>query len=490
MRYVALAALALVAVVFGACSPGGSSGANGASTAGIDGPQRGVGGPNGNGPSGNATTGGGVRVASTSNGAVCGDDLAATTFRFAICTCEDAAFAAAVETSAYSSSNASTPVAGGGLGANGDIAFAGDLDVGGTLAAAGRVSPAGEVDVRDDLRAGGDFTFAGAGEIGGDAYLGGDMTAFGLLIGGTVHANEDARVIGVGVIDVDIVREPVSIDPPCACGDDERTDVAGIVAAARTDNDNGANGVDANGFTFVAGDIEMTLAEGRNFFEDFVAAGAVRIEVTGPTVMYVDGDLAFAGLFEVILADDDSSLDVFINGNLAAAGALDIGSSTSPSKVRIYVAGDEDIAIAGAADLGASIFAPGSRVALAGDFEFDGALVAGSLAQAGVLRVRYDADILDGAGLGCEEDGTVGGDDDVTTPDDNGDGGDNGGDDTNTGDGDGAPPGDDVGGGLCDTSADCGNQACVDGTCGACSDTLDCGAPLVCADGTCIPLSG
>ncbi len=478
MRF-ALVTVSLLAVV-SACSPSSSPNDRTAS-----GPERDIIGGGGGSAVPTRSTGGGVRVASTSNGAVCGDDLAATTFRFAICACEDAAFAAAVETSSFSSSNPSAPVAGGGLGANGDIAFAGELDVGGTLAAGGSIRPAGAINVRDDLRAGGDFTFAGAGEIGGDAFLGGDLTAFGLLIGGTVHANEDARILGVGVIDVDIVREPVTVDPPCACGDDERTDVTGIVEAARTENDNAALGTNAAALTNVAGDIELSLAPGRHFFDGVRAAGIVAIEVTGPTAMYVDGDVAFAGVFEVLVSGDEASLDLFINGDLATAGTLDIGSATSPSKVRVYVGGTGDIAIAGAASLGASLFAPQARVALAGDFTFDGALVAGSLAQAGVLRVRYDADILDGAGLGCEPDDVVGGDDDVTTPDDTGANG----DDTGA-NGDDAAPGDDVGTGTCDTSADCGNQACVDGTCGACVATLDCAAPLVCAGGECIPLSG
>lgn len=491
---------------------------------------------------------GGVRVLQSAHGPVCGDDLAATTFRFAICSCEDAAFAADVVTRSFSSSDPSAPVAGGGLGANGDVGAAGTLDIGGSLAAGGSVQPAGEIDVRDDLLAGGNIAFAGDGAVGGDAFVGGDVMAVGLSVAGAVHANEDAHVLGGGDA---VIREPVTVDPPCACGDDERTDVVGIVAAARADNDNALHAVDPQALTDVAGDIELSLPGGRFLFEGMRAAGAVRIATSGPTAIFVDGDIALAGALEVILDGDDASLDLFIAGDLAAAGALDLGSATAPARVRVYVGGDGDIAIAGQAQLGASLFAPEARVALAGSFTFDGALVARNIAHAGTLSVRYDADVLDGAGEPCGDlpgeelpgdtspEGDPGSDpgaDGECPPDTEGcapgvPGGGEGGDGASDGTGSGSGTGDggagagagegagegagsDTGGandgtgsgvggnegggtgtggtdpGTCDTSADCGNQACVEGVCGDCVSDLDCAAPFTCAGGTCIPLTG
>lgn len=480
---------------------------------------------------------GGVRVLQSAHGAVCGDDLAATTFRFAICACEDAAFAADVVTRSYSSSDPSAPVAGGGLGANGSVSAAGSIDVGGSLAAGGGVHPAGSLQVRDDLLAGGDVSFAGAGSVGGDAFVGGDLTALGLSVAGEVHANEDALVLGG---DYSVVREPVTVDLPCACGDDARTDVVGIVAAARSDNDNALHAVDPRSLTDVAGDLVLSLPGGRFHFEGVRAAGAVRITTDGPTAVFVDGDLALAGALEVILEGEAASLDLFVAGDLAAAGALDIGSANAPAKVRVYVGGDHDIAIAGEAELGASLFAPEARVALAGSFTFDGALIARNIAHAGTLSVRYDADVLDGAGQDCVDPPGEGdlpadettGDEPGTNPDgdtgtcppgtegcapgspgDETGGGTSGdgtsGDGTGAGAGEGAVgdsegSGDGVGGGgsgeapgdavdepaTCDTSADCGNQACLDGLCGACVSDLDCAAPLRCSSGTCLPLIG
>ena len=42
-------------------------------------------------------------------------------------------------------------------------------------------------------------------------------------------------------------------------------------------------------------------------------------------------------------------------------------------------------------------------------------------------------------------------------------------------------PGDD-----CGTCEDCGNQACINGTCGECSDSAQCCPPLICENGTCV----
>ena len=47
----------------------------------------------------------------------------------------------------------------------------------------------------------------------------------------------------------------------------------------------------------------------------------------------------------------------------------------------------------------------------------------------------------------------------------------------------GNPPGED-----CDSCLDCGNQACIDGQCGACRTDDDCCPPLVCVAGRCLTL--
>ena len=38
---------------------------------------------------------------------------------------------------------------------------------------------------------------------------------------------------------------------------------------------------------------------------------------------------------------------------------------------------------------------------------------------------------------------------------------------------------------TCTSCTDCNNQACIDGTCGACTDSSQCCAPLECINGSC-----
>jgi hypothetical protein len=51
-----------------------------------------------------------------------------------------------------------------------------------------------------------------------------------------------------------------------------------------------------------------------------------------------------------------------------------------------------------------------------------------------------------------------------------------------------APPGGDggAGGPSCGSCRDCGNQACVGGKCGSCTDSAQCCSPLRCVAGSCV----
>jgi hypothetical protein len=47
-------------------------------------------------------------------------------------------------------------------------------------------------------------------------------------------------------------------------------------------------------------------------------------------------------------------------------------------------------------------------------------------------------------------------------------------------------PGGDAGAGGCSSCRDCGNQACVNGACGSCTDSSQCCSPLQCVSGRCV----
>lgn len=408
---------------------------------------------------------------------LCSGELASSTFRYGLCVCGDLAMAGELTTSSFRSSDPSAPDGdGGGVGVNGRYAASGGADIGGALVVAGKVSPVGDYTVRGELRAGDGVSTAGSLAIEGDAYVDGRIAAIGMSVDGTLHTTEPLS-LGLFVDAGATAVSDFSIAPPCGC--DDVLDIAALVAQAASDNDNDAAGLSADALDGFAGQSALTLAPGRYYLSALRAAGDVELRLSGPTAIYVDGDISLAGKLEAVLETGSAELDLFIDGSISHAGALELGSATAPARVRTYVGGDGHISIAGSATLGGALYAPNARLSAAGDLDFQGAVLVGSVADAGRINVRYDADLVD-AQDGCEvvgdpsdddgagDEGDDGNDDDVTPVD---------GDDGNDDDGDEPAPGD----GAPGTGGLAGD---------ACVTFEDCASPLACVEGTCIFIGG
>ncbi|MDP2344616.1 MAG: hypothetical protein Q8O67_26945 [Deltaproteobacteria bacterium] len=385
---------------------------------------------------------------------LCGDDVAATTFRFGLCTCEDIGFSTVLRVD-------------GSVGTNGSFTSTGDSRIGGSLVVGGEALPIGNHEIAGDLRVGGSVTAAGDIDVDGDAWVGGDLGGFVVDVGDALHTPAQSSV-GFGISAGSTVNEPVVVVPPCTCGPSDRVDVAGFIADAAVNNDNAAIGLERESLlnVFV---VDLALPAGRYYVTGVRAAGSVTLRPTGPVALYIDGDLELAGVLEVIPQNASAEVDIFVAGALLAAGDFDLGTRGDPAAVRTWVAGASDITLAGDLDLGGNLWAPEARLIAAGDLDVRGNILVGSLLEAGVIQVR------DGGGSsapdGCDTplDPTDDDDDDVVPSQP-------------------APVDDPVPG--CATCEDCGNQACNDGVCGACATDLDCCAPGVCADGTCVVIGG
>lgn len=453
--------------------------------------------PDANGPTGEAPPPSGAAVSPSTEGyrnalslgvsddgaPLCSGDVAADTFRYGLCVCGDLAMAGQLVTSSFHSSDPSAPDGnGGGVGVNGRYASSGGAEIGGSLVVAGDVTPVGEYSIAGELRAGGDASVVGEVHVEQDAYVQGNLIAIGLSVDGTLHTTEPLGVatwVEAGATSV----SDFTIDAPCGC--DDVLDVAGLVAQAEAENDNAAASLSADALSGFAGESTLTLAPGRYYLSSIQAAGDVVIVVSGPTALYVGGDVSLAGRLEVVLENDSAELDLFLGGSLGHAGQLELGSAEAPARVRTYVAGGGNIAIAGDAVLGGALYAPNARLAAAGDLTFNGAVLVGSVADAGRINVRYDADLQD-ADEGCEptddppaDDGADDGVDDGAADDDVG-ADDGAGDDGEPADGEGTPaddvPADD---GTGEPSAD-----------GSCESFMDCASPLQCIEGSCLYVEG
>jgi hypothetical protein len=244
---------------------------------------------------------------------------------------------------------------------------------------------------------------AGVVDVGRDAFLKRDARVFGRVeIGRDLYLDAGAALNGIAVVEVGGERrtEVVSIEPPCACASEQVIDVAALVGAAETDNDNDRVGLDEEALNAVVGiGAEATLPGGRYFIQQLGGLGSLTLHVTGKTALFVGDDVIATGAFRVEL-EPDAELDLFVRDNLVITGAALFGDPERPSATRVYVGGTGDVAIAGASTFVGNLYAPSANVLVGGLGRVRGALFGKNVIAAGFLDLGYDASIRE-AGEGC-----------------------------------------------------------------------------------------
>jgi len=393
--------------------------------------------------------------ASSADAGYCESQLAQTTFTFGLCVCQDLAMANALYSDGYSSSSGSYQPdgEGGSVGVHQNFLSAGLIDITGSLYSGIDYRPLGADDIHGELHVGDESFAAGDIHIYHDAYVVTSITGIQYTIDGTLHIPA-AGTVGLAVDAANTVLEPVAVQVPCRCDGDQLVDVAAMVADAASRNDNGAIGLTPGAWSNIVDTVDQTFPPGRYYLSGVKTVAPITVRVSGPTGLFIDGDLESASIFEVILDDNgpNPQLDLFITGNVIATGVFELGTRQRPAQVRAYVAGDHDITFLGMQHLGINLYAPNARFLAVGDLEIYGALLCKQLVDVGLVRIHYDTDILV-AGNTCEAPTQQG-------PD------------------------------HCASCIDCGNQACISGSCGRCTDSAQCCPPLVCLDGSCELVGG
>ena len=393
-----------------------------------------------------------VSASDAGGSSACVGGLAQGAFRWALCTCTGIVSATAITTDSFDGTqgayDAGAAHAGGGLGTNGNLSAQGTLQVGGALWVADATGmTVATAAAQGELHVAGRVASGPSLSVGGDAYVLGDVAATGdLHIAGTLHQPAGASASAGGAKTIGgTATGSFTVPPACDCDPALLVDVASYVEAYRGANDDAALGIDPNALANVNADTTLALPCGRIFFTRVGGTGAIHLTLAaGRTAIFIGGDLSSNGPFSLD-APAGSEVDLFVEGGVVAGSSFALGSAQSPAKARLWVGGAASVNLPNASVIAGNVYAPRADLVLGTNpTTVFGSIFVKRVSAQGSLTIHYDESVL-GAGATC---------------------------------GGAAGP--------CSSCHDCGNQACVAGTCGACADSSECCAPLVCNAGKCV----
>lgn len=198
-----------------------------------------------------------------------------------------------------------------------------------------------------DICSGRGIDVSGSSEVHGDV-----MTGFGYE---ATVSGSSAVITGVTTSSVDGVEAPV-------------IDFTDVIAS----NDNGTIGLTDGGQSpfsagldlFLSGSDNLTLAPGTYLLDSITMNAQASITVTGPTTIYVTGDVN-------------------------SSGATIVNATLDPSLLTLNVGGTQ-VNIEGNSAFYGSILAPNAAVTLGGTSDFYGALIGGTIDMAGDFQFHID----------------------------------------------------------------------------------------------------
>jgi len=332
---------------------------------------------------------------------VCASALTTRQHRYAVCLCDSLNVTSPIYTDAMDSSGAAIgaqpPAA---IGIDGDLqaskiqAF-GSVTVGGPngMTVSDRIVSLGSLRAAGPTR-----SPAALFDIGEDAYLGGDLEGYFLVVG-TLHLAPSADASAAYVNAANVVREPVSVAPPCDCGS-ATVDVAGAIAAATRTNDDNSAGFGPDRLAAVTASTLLDIPCGTYALSSIDTRASLVLAVHGRALVAVAGDVVLRAGFTVTL-DPSAELDLLVGGRLLTSGSNAIGSMT-PSRFRIWVAGTQTIVFDDDPNVGAVVHAAGAQVTASSGLELSGALFAKTLTAGAQINVHFDQSVFT-VGASCGE---------------------------------------------------------------------------------------
>jgi hypothetical protein len=385
--------------------------------------------------------------------------VAQTTFTWALCSCKDVAATGVLLLDGYDSTKGPYMPGGlgAGLGADGLLNSSAEVDIWGPMwtASTQGFTSSPMIDVKQETRINGRVDGSSAQKFEANMFANGNVsTSDTLSITGTLTIPAGATVSG-GVTDGALVHAPVSVAPPCDCAPSHLLPISAWVAAAAVKNDNASIGLSPTALSGGTGPTHIDLPCGVYYLKGIATSNAVTIAAHGNTALFVDGDISPTAGLSLVL-DPTAQFDVVVKGTISTSSPMIIGSPNYPALSRTYIGSPNGSTFSDMWQVGGEVYAAYGQVNFSAALTMYGSIFAGAFSASDDAKIHYDRAVASG-GL-CTLTSSSSSSSSTSTS---------------------------SGGSGCSTCKDCGNQACNSGVCGACTDSSQCCAPLMCVNGSC-----
>lgn len=236
-------------------------------------------------------------------------------------------------------------------------------DLIGAIGASGSVNITGNVTIDSYDSTAGSYDSQG-GSDGGDIYAGGDVSIGGSAeVNGNVHGTSvssggNSSVTG----DTSPIRRNVeypSVDISAVEADNDNDNLPLVQQGSKL-----VSPLDADGNFILTGGKEYDMPPGVYLFNDLSLGGQSSINISGPTDIYLTGDLDTSG------------------GNL-------INSTENPNNLRIFMTGGTAVLNA-SVDWYGLLYAPDTEVVLSGSADIFGAVIGSNVTASGSGNIHFD----------------------------------------------------------------------------------------------------
>lgn len=330
----------------------------------------------------------------------CTGQVAKTTFKWALCSCDKVTLLNNYLFDAFDSKKGPYIPGGygGSIGSNSSYKLAKGEVYGSQWSSGGGLdnpSP-GQMRVYQKQYLDGPASYGNSAVVGDDAFVNGNVTGSGP----TVDYQSDLTVpqqytIGRSIQVQGSTNRPANnttINTVCKrCQQSQQIPIAQIVDNHRNNNDNGTIGLSKNALDQPGGPRVLELPCGKYFLNRIDVSSKVTILATGRTALFVDGDV-LSNDFITIRAERDAEIDVFVDGKVDLQNGARIGAPAFPALNRFYVS-DPWISSNNTA-LGAYVYAIDGGVNLKNNGEVYGGLYTQDLTTMNNTEIHYDREVL------------------------------------------------------------------------------------------------